>query len=164
MIDEELFSLPALIMEGASCWLAWTGAALLGEKGFSSSVIEEHFSPGGCITLSPALSFPTCKPDETGRWECRCELCPCWFGGEPQWCWSAAPAPSQASLQCCYRSTFNFVPVVSRLLHILSQSMGVSRTFIRKTTKFHSNVTLQKLALNLLLFMYCDYEQTPSLG
>lgn len=89
-------------------------------------------------------------------------LCPCWLGSEPWWCWS--PAPAQASLQHGNKSTFNFVPVVSRLLYILSQSMGVSRTFIKKTTKFHSNVTLCKLGLNLLLFLYCDYEQTPSLG
>lgn len=72
VIDEELFSFPALIIKGTLphagqeqvCW---------GEKGwgFSSSVIEEHLSPAGCITSSPALSFP----DETGRWKCRCKFC-----------------------------------------------------------------------------------------
>lgn len=142
-----------------SCWLAWTEE----ELGFCSSVIEEHLSPGGHITSWPALSFPNSKPDEIGRWKCRCDFCVL-VGSEPQWCWSPLPARSQASLQRCNESTFNFVPIASRLLYILSQSMGVSRTFIRKTTKFHSNTTLCKLGLNSLLFLCCDYEQTPSLG
>lgn len=89
--------------------------------------------------------------------------CACWFGSEPHWCWSPAPAWLQASLQHYNKSSFSFAPVVSRLLCILSQSMEVSRTFIRKTTKFHSNVTLHKSGLKLLLFSYCGYEQTPSL-
>lgn len=72
VVDEELFSLPALIVKGTRphagqeqvCW--W-------EKGwgFSSSILEEQLSPACCITSSPALSFP----DEIGRWKCWCKFC-----------------------------------------------------------------------------------------
>lgn len=128
---------PAIIIKGTHYLMV---ASLDRGWAFPSSVTEQHLPPGWLHHIIPSFA----------RWNRQMEMqvsipCPGWFGCEPQRCWSPVPARSQASLQLCNKSSFNFVPVGGGLLYILSQSVEVSRAFISKIAKFQPNVTLHKL-------------------
>lgn len=111
MIDEELFSLPAGIIKGRLPHGGQPGQEQVccGEKGwgFSSGVTEERLSPGGHITSSPALIFPTSKPEEIGRWKCRCKFCVL-VGLDVN--------PSGVGLQCQHHHRLHFSSIIKAVL------------------------------------------------